>query len=361
VAPITVAARNASLVESWPAYDERAMRVAVLLALSGCSLYFSSDDSPVPDAHLEPLGEGSGEPYTPPPPDDVPPAPTLGACAAGLTPSGWIVFDSDRAQFNRDLFRIRTDGTGLERLTTTTSVDKDPAPSPDGTKIAFTSTRSGTLQIHLLDLSTNAVTQVTDRVGGAQEPSFSHDGARIAFRSGSSIYTIAVNGTNETFVADSGLDEYNAFFAPHFSIDDSEIFVDRNNEIRAIRTDTLASRYVVNNWTVMIKSPSPSPSGTALAFELNGGPPPIGAGIWGVQSAVPNDPGEGRRLTPAEAGADSYAPEWGPLDLVVYERVVQSSSVSSIVVVSTEPGSVPCQVTTDLYDNRNPAWMTEPL
>jgi len=338
------------------------MRSMVLLVLSGCSLYFGSDSSRNPDAHVEPPGPGSGSggPYIPPDAGYVPPAPVLSPCAAGLTSSGWIVFDSDRDQFNRDLYRIRADGTNLERLTTSTAVDMDPAPSPDGTKIAFTSTRSGTPQIHLLNLTTNVVTQVTHRAGGAREPSFSHAGTRIAFRSGTAIYTIATNGATETFVADSGLDEFNALFAPHFSVDDTELFADRNNEIRAFRTDGGGARYVVNNWTATIKSPSPSPSGTAIAFETYGGPPPHGMAIWAVQSAIANDPGDGRRITPAEAGADSHRPEWGSSGLVTYERVVLSSGVSSIAIVATEPGSVPCQVTADGYDNRNPAWITEP-
>lgn len=328
------------------------MRSGLLLLLSGCSLYFGGGNDSH-DANM--LGSGQGSSFPNPPPDEnIPPAPALSPCTGQ---GDWIVFDSDRVQFNRDLFKIRVDGTGLERLTTTTSVDQDPAPSPDGAKIAFTSTRSGTPQIHLLNLSTNVVTQVTHRAGGAQEPSFSHDGTRIAFRSGTSIYTIATNGSNETFVADSGLDEYNALFYPHFSVDDSEIFADRNNEIRAFLIGSATARYVVNNWTVEIKSPTPSPSGTAIAFELAGGSPPIGAGIWGVQSAIANNPGGGRRITPAEAGADSRRPEWGANDLVVYERIALRENVSSIAVVATEAGSTPCHVTTDLYDNRNPAWL----
>jgi Tol biopolymer transport system component len=61
------------------------------------------------------------------------------------SPDGrWIWFDSDRVGvFNREIYRMRPDGSGVQRMTTTEDVD-DGAPdvSPDGRKVVFISMRA---------------------------------------------------------------------------------------------------------------------------------------------------------------------------------------------------------------------------
>jgi hypothetical protein len=50
------------------------------------------------------------------------------------------------------------------------------------------------------------------------------------------------------------------------------------------------------------------------------------------------------------------APNLGPNDFIAYERVDSASDIGSIAVISRATGSVPCLLTPDLADNRNPAW-----
>lgn len=329
----------------------------MLFALAGCSLYFgetpdpaSNDDGSGGGAGSSGTGSGSGPGSGggsgfDPGPDLTP------SCAAGVAASRWIVFDADDQQFNRDLYRMRPDGSGVQRLTTDASLDKEPAPSPNGHTLAFASKRSGTFQIHLLDLATMSVTQLTHRPSGAEEPSFSNDGTRVAFRSGTSLYTIHVDGTNEQFVIDSGELPFNAYFTPRFSADDTELLFDRNNELDAVHLDGSGFRYVVNNWTTTIKSPSVSPSGTAVAYETFC----TGYEIWATPAETATDPCKGRRITPSDA-FQSRGPAWGPDDLIVYERV-GSGNVAKIALISTEPNSTPCIASSGPYDHRNPAWL----
>jgi Tol biopolymer transport system component len=267
--------------------------------------------------------------------------------------SGKIAFDSDRQDFNRDLYVVNVDGSGLTRLTLDPSTEKEPAFSPDGTQISFSSDRAlaGTFQIYLLDLSTMQVTQVTDLADGADESSFSHDGSLIAFHSAASVWVVHPDGTGPTLVA-TGDDSFNAYFWPHFSLDDSELVFDRNNEIDAVHLDGSGFRRIVNNWTTTIKSPAVSPAGTDVAYAVQCDQQ---LSVWTTPFSTATDPCKGRRVTPV-GDTLSQRPAWGPNNLIAYERVDSGTNVGSIAVISRTGGSVPCLLAADLNDNRNPAW-----
>jgi Tol biopolymer transport system component len=66
-------------------------------------------------------------------------------------------------------------------VTTDLRNDSYPSWSPDGTKIAFQSTRDGNLDIWIKDLSSGTTTQVTRSQFGDRYPTWSPDGTRIAF------------------------------------------------------------------------------------------------------------------------------------------------------------------------------------
>jgi Tol biopolymer transport system component len=95
----------------------------------------------------------------------------------------WIVFTSERAG-SADLFRIHPDGTGLEHLTEDPAYDDQAAFSPDGTRIVFVSTRAGgRANLWILDTASHKAAPLTSGNGGDFRPSWSPDGAWIAFSS----------------------------------------------------------------------------------------------------------------------------------------------------------------------------------
>ncbi|HWW82720.1 MAG TPA: hypothetical protein VNZ26_03910, partial [Vicinamibacterales bacterium] len=95
----------------------------------------------------------------------------------------WIVFTSERTG-SADIFRVHSDGTGLERLTEDPSFDDQASLSPNGRTLAFVSTRgTGTADIWLLDLESHRYHNLTQHVGGDYRPIWSPDGKWIAFTS----------------------------------------------------------------------------------------------------------------------------------------------------------------------------------
>ena len=95
----------------------------------------------------------------------------------------WVVFTSER-HGSADIFRVRTNGMGLERLTDSPAFDDQAALSPDGNSLAFVSTRdSGSTDIYVLDLKTRQTRNLTNSPGGDYRPSWSPDGRRLAFSS----------------------------------------------------------------------------------------------------------------------------------------------------------------------------------
>jgi WD40-like Beta Propeller Repeat/Pacifastin inhibitor (LCMII) len=264
---------------------------------------------------------------------------------------GSIFFDSDQANFNRDIYMIRPNGTGLTRLTSALSIEKEPTVAPDGGRIAFTSDREGALQIYLMDLATKNVTRLTNMFAGADQSRFSRDGQLLAFHSSASVYVIHPDGTGQTLVA-TGLDPFNGYFWPDFSANDQEVVFDRNNEIDAVRLDGSGLRMVVSNWTTTIRSPSVSPSGSELAYSVFCD---TGLSIWTTPFSTNTTPCGGRRLTPV-GEPDARRPAWGPGDVFAYERVNKATNVASIVLLARASGSLPCSLTPDGADSRNPAW-----
>ncbi len=95
----------------------------------------------------------------------------------------WIAFTSERSG-PANLFRMHPDGSEVERLTVDAAFDDQAAFSPDGRQIAFVSTRAeGFANLWTLDLATRKARALTSGRGGDFRPAWSPDGQWIAFSS----------------------------------------------------------------------------------------------------------------------------------------------------------------------------------
>lgn len=97
-------------------------------------------------------------------------------------PSGRVVAVSLWREGFRDLWLLDAgSGEPIRRLTATSAIDRDPAWSPDGQTLFFTSDRTGVPQIHAIDLERERLWQVTNVTTGAARPHVRADGEILAY------------------------------------------------------------------------------------------------------------------------------------------------------------------------------------
>lgn len=131
------------------------------------------------------------------------------AVSAPVTKSPELVFVSDREapdptgdRGNHEIYVMNSDGSNQRRLTYETSVDFQPAFSPDARHIAFASEREGGMEIYVMNADGSQQRRVTNFGAAglqAMAPTWSPDGKRIAFQSRGSrtdIYLVNLEGTN---------------------------------------------------------------------------------------------------------------------------------------------------------------------
>ena len=72
------------------------------------------------------------------------------------------------------------EGGEAQRLTTARGIDTQPSWAPNGRQIAFTSTRSGSPQLYLMDADGSNVRRVSFGGYFHDEATWAYDGTRIA-------------------------------------------------------------------------------------------------------------------------------------------------------------------------------------
>jgi Tol biopolymer transport system component len=97
------------------------------------------------------------------------------------SPDGrWIAFTVDTGG-NLDIGIVRSDGTGLLRLTEDEAVDIEPAWSPDSQALYFVSSRNRGFDIFRLQVADRTVTPVVTGPGDQIQPAASPDGRTLAY------------------------------------------------------------------------------------------------------------------------------------------------------------------------------------
>ncbi len=99
------------------------------------------------------------------------------------SPDGTQIAYSSTRDGNQEIYQVQADGQHSQRLTSHPALDAHPAWSPDGTQIAFSTDRWGDLEIAVIDVATGGVSRLTHSRGFDDYPTWSPDGKQIAFTS----------------------------------------------------------------------------------------------------------------------------------------------------------------------------------
>ena len=105
-------------------------------------------------------------------------------------PDGKSILMTISEKGNSDIHRVDLDGNIIKKLTSGPSgaLNVEPAVSPDGSKVAFSSDRSGKPMVWIMDIDgTNALRRTYDGSYNSS-PSWSPDGKKIAFAGQDSLY-----------------------------------------------------------------------------------------------------------------------------------------------------------------------------
>ena len=279
-------------------------------------------------------------------------------------PRAQIAFSSDR-DGNFEIYVMDADGKNQRRLTTNRHDDWDPSWSPDGTRIAFTSSAKvlnvvqahplfvvgGLPQIYVMDADGGNKRRLTDSDFAEWYPSWSPDGTRIAFTSSGAmdtagwyIYVVDTDGKNlRELGPESG-------WYPAWSPDGTRIaFVSgRNafgNQIYVMDADGSNQQRLTEGLDGN-RHPSWSPDGERIAFvsHKDGNPE-----IYMMNA----DGGNKRRLT--RTPAHDWHPSWSP-DGKRIVFVSHRDGNFEIYVMNADGARQIRRLTKNFNDDTDPTW-----
>jgi Tol biopolymer transport system component len=155
--------------------------------------------------------------------------------APELSPNGErIVF----AKYGEGLWMMRADGRNPHPITD--GDDVDPTWSPDGSMIAFASSRNGGRQLFIMNPDGSNIRQVTDLNDMGGRSTWSPDGTKLAFYRGPAgdhdIYIINIDGTGLKRLTDGG-DNLGPSWSPDGNWIAFTSFRDGNNDIYIMHPD----------------------------------------------------------------------------------------------------------------------------
>lgn len=138
------------------------------------------------------------------------------------SPDGKRIAFSSTYEGNQEIYAADVDGQNRVRLTSDPAADAHPAWSPDSRRLAFATNRWGDLEIAVVDADGQNLVRLTNSPRLDDYPVFSPDGKRLAFTSNRDgnyeIYVLRLADSNAINVTgNSALDSYPAW-APDGSL-----------------------------------------------------------------------------------------------------------------------------------------------
>ena len=273
----------------------------------------------------------------------------------GLAQVGAVVLSMSDGE-NYHLFAYHPQFLPFTRLTNGPWDDINPVISPDGRRVAFTSRASGFWDIHLLDLSTGQISQITNSADYEGSPTWSSDGQWLAYES-------PRDGNLEVFLLSLGEPDQEPIqltqgegmsYSPSWSPGGREIaFISTRTgepEVWLAKLDQVEDRYtnLSRNSETDESHPVWSPDGNRVAWVSNDGNQDVIV-IWDAQnretSSRENVPGSWPAWDPTSQNIVTTVSSPNHTDLAIFSirdnRLVvpQANLPGSIAGISWIPGS----------------------
>jgi len=219
-----------------------------------------------------------------------------------------IAFSSNRSGGNLDLYVMNVDGTDVHQLTNTSGTSYSVSWSPDDTKLVFADDQSGKYELYTINADGTGKKQLTNNSNVEANPSWSPDGSTIAFASDrdgdNEIYTMSPDGTNVSKITDNSDNDA----GPRWSPDGTKLAFTSNRsgnfEIYTMNADGTGLRRITNN-SADGSFPAWSSDGSQLVFQSDRN------GNYEVYKINADGSGAPVNLT-VDSGMDE-APFWSPV------------------------------------------------
>jgi Tol biopolymer transport system component len=169
-----------------------------------------------------------------------------------------------------ELWSMAPDGTDPAALAgQPTGANSEPATSPDGTQIAFTSDHAGNADIWILDLEDGTSTQLTTDTSSDSAPAWSADGDTIAFQSDRSgnmdVWLMNPDGSSQAALTMNPASDSQPAWFPASRRIAFQSNRSGNADIWAVNADGTSLKHVTTA-TAPDSQPTVNPAGTLVAF-----------------------------------------------------------------------------------------------
>ena len=241
----------------------------------------------------------------------------LAACESGTNPPVTIpatydlLYEGFRFDKN-ELYVLPLSGGEPTRILPPGTVAYDPAPSPDGSKIAFTMILpTGAGDVFVVNRDGTGLTQLTDDEESEDQPAWSPDGSKIAYRSfeldrEGDIFVMNANGTAKTNLTPDPLpgitDEGNPAWAPDGARIAYRSTSGGDHDIWTMRADG-SEKQRLTNTPDFDTEPTWSPNGQTIAFRRS---------TTGVGSDIALVATTGGAVTRISMANEQRTPQWTP-------------------------------------------------
>jgi len=223
----------------------------------------------------------------------------------------------------------------------------DPAWSPDGTKIAFSSRRSGSYDVYVMNADGTGTRRLTSTRADDLHPTWSPDGQQVAFARSGDIVVVGADGSGARSILASGAEESE----PAWSPDGKWIAYVRHlpgapvREVWLVRPDGSEDRQLTRQGAV-VYTPAWSPDSARIVFTSNRA---------GEVFELYTIGADGKRLrSVAPPAGDMFEPSWSPDG-----SKIAYSEDGAIFTVELGGGNVE-QFTSTENNDSSPAWNPEP-